>query len=109
AVAIGSAQRGASRASTGRTPRGVREAERESAQAGRRGLGASEQRSARGARAADGPPGSSVQRVVRAVEDAEHRQPILLVDVVEDVVVVDGEVVAAADALQQRGARWVGI
>src|SRR5216117_1536382 len=35
-----------------------REAERESARAGRRGLGASEQRSARSARAADGPPES---------------------------------------------------
>src|SRR5207248_3138172 len=35
-----------------------REAERESARAGRRGLGAWEQRSARRARAADGPPGA---------------------------------------------------
>ena len=35
----------------------TREAERESAHAGRRGLGASEQRSARRARAAHGPPG----------------------------------------------------
>src|SRR2546422_4727913 len=50
-----------------------------------------------------------MQRVVGAVEDAEHREAILLVDVVEDVVVVDGEVVAAADALQQRGPRWVRV
>src|SRR6185369_6972444 len=40
--------------------------------------------------------------VVRAVEDAEHRQAVFLIEMVEDVVVVDGEVVAAADTLQQR-------
>src|SRR5437016_4789962 len=50
-----------------------------------------------------------MQWVVRTVEDAEHGEPILLVQVVEDVVVVDGEVVAAADALQQRGPRRVGV
>src|SRR5712691_9026943 len=54
---IGSAQ-GAQRPSTGRPQRfpAMREAERESARAGRRGLGASEERSARSARAPDGPP-----------------------------------------------------
>jgi hypothetical protein len=37
------------------------------------------------------------------------REPVLVVEVVEDVVVVDREVVAAADALQERGARRVRI
>src|SRR3989442_11808761 len=50
-----------------------------------------------------------MQRVIRTVEDAEHGESLLLVHVVEDVVVVDGEVVAAADALQQRGSRGVGV
>jgi len=49
--------------------------------------------------------GRLVERVVRALEDAEHRERAVVVDVVEDVVVVDREVVAAADALEQRGAR----
>src|SRR3989441_10042845 len=40
-------------------PPDEREAERESAHAGRRGLGASEARSARSARALDGPPDAS--------------------------------------------------
>src|SRR5207247_11365465 len=51
----------------------------------------------------------SMQRLVRAGGDAEHREPVLRVDVVEDVVVVDGDVVAAADPLQQRGRWGVGI
>src|SRR5579875_2914003 len=52
-----------------------------------------------------------VQGVVRPLEDAEHRERavLFLVDVVEDVVIVDREVVAPADALQHRGARWVRI
>src|SRR5437762_5727705 len=50
-----------------------------------------------------------MQRVIRTVEDAEHGEPLLLVQVEEDVVVVYREVVAAADALQQRGRRRVGV
>src|SRR6266566_8283496 len=50
-----------------------------------------------------------MQWVIRTVEDAEHGERLLLVQVVEDVVVVDREVVAAADALQQRGPRRVGV
>src|SRR5882724_1710646 len=49
----GEAERGAA---GGRGPQEMREAERESARAGRRGLGASEARRARSARALDGPP-----------------------------------------------------
>src|SRR3989442_4171815 len=50
-----------------------------------------------------------MQGVIRTVNDAEEGDALLLVNVVEDVVVVDGEVVAAADALQQRGSRRVGV
>src|SRR5438552_16717811 len=50
-----------------------------------------------------------MRRGLRTVEDAEHGEPLLRGQEVEDVVAVDREVVAAADALQQRGPRRVGV
>ena len=51
----------------------------------------------------------SVQRVVRPLQHPEDRQGVLFVEVVQDVVVVDRQVVAAADTLEQRRAGRMGI
>src|SRR5690348_2184408 len=53
--------------------------------------------------------GGLVQRMVRSLEHAQDRQAVLFVEVVEDVVVVDRQVVAAADALEDRRARRMRI
>src|SRR5215207_5795999 len=45
-----------------------------------------------------------VQRMIRPLEHAQDREAVFFVEVVEDVVVVDRQVVAASDALQDRRA-----